>query len=102
MKYCQHCGAQISDNAEFCPNCGNSIKEENIGGSYVAGFFLGFLFSIIGLIIGLLWEGKTKEGAKNGFLASLLIQIFLVIIGFILIYCSIIYVDWSKIMPIQS
>ena len=25
MKYCQHCGAQIADEAAFCVNCGNAV-----------------------------------------------------------------------------
>lgn len=25
---CKECGHEISDNAEFCPNCGNRIKQE--------------------------------------------------------------------------
>ena len=25
MRFCTHCGAQVPDNAKFCPACGNSI-----------------------------------------------------------------------------
>ena len=26
--YCEKCGAQIDENAKFCPNCGNNLNEE--------------------------------------------------------------------------
>lgn len=26
MKYCRKCGAQIEDDAEFCPNCGEPVN----------------------------------------------------------------------------
>lgn len=30
--YCEKCGAQIDENAKFCPNCGNNLKEkQNLG-----------------------------------------------------------------------
>ena len=98
MKYCQHCGARIDDETEYCPTCGCIVQEESRGGSLVAGFCLSFFLGIIGLIIGLLWDdGKTKEGAKAGFLASLLIVIFLVVFVLILTFCGIIYIDTANI-----
>ena len=29
MKYCPKCGAQMEDNAAFCPNCGNNAQPNN-------------------------------------------------------------------------
>lgn len=29
MKYCTKCGAQINDNAMFCPNCGERVDGNN-------------------------------------------------------------------------
>ena len=29
MKYCPKCGAQMEDNAAFCPNCGNNAQPTN-------------------------------------------------------------------------
>ena len=31
MPYCSNCGKELSDNAKFCPSCGNKIKLEVIG-----------------------------------------------------------------------
>lgn len=28
MKYCQYCGAQVSDNAQFCAACGKQLAEQ--------------------------------------------------------------------------
>lgn len=29
MKYCTNCGAQLDDEAKFCPNCGTTVAEAN-------------------------------------------------------------------------
>lgn len=29
MAYCPKCGAQVSENDKFCPNCGNSVMSGN-------------------------------------------------------------------------
>ena len=31
MKFCRYCGAQVSDDAAFCPNCGSSLQESPAG-----------------------------------------------------------------------
>ena len=28
MVYCKNCGAQISDNASFCTNCGQKVEKD--------------------------------------------------------------------------
>ncbi|MBE6632546.1 MAG: DUF898 family protein [Ruminococcaceae bacterium] len=28
MKFCSNCGAQLEDNAAFCPNCGNGMNAQ--------------------------------------------------------------------------
>ncbi len=33
MKFCVHCGAQIDDDAVFCPSCGQKVEEHNEGNS---------------------------------------------------------------------
>ena len=39
MKFCRYCGAQISDDAAFCPNCGNRLQgpPANSGRGYQQG-----------------------------------------------------------------
>ena len=34
MKYCRKCGAQIEDNAAFCPNCGEPVEQQKASGQY--------------------------------------------------------------------
>lgn len=29
MKFCEECGTQLSDNANFCPKCGNSVVKSS-------------------------------------------------------------------------
>ena len=59
------------------------MNEENQG-SAGAGFFLGFLFGLLGLIIALcINKDKTTHGASIGFVISLLITIPLLVIYFL-------------------
>ncbi len=88
MKYCQHCGAPLNDNAEICTKCGCRVKnsiEENLKGSFALGFLASFFFGIIGLIIGLVCGGKTKDGAVKGFVVSIILSIIFVVLYFVVI-----------------
>ena len=28
MKYCEQCGGELKENADFCPNCGSKVKKD--------------------------------------------------------------------------
>lgn len=61
MPYCSKCGKEVSEEATFCPSCGNQIKSEVVSTSkntvgeadmnkvirFLLTFFLGFIGSII-------------------------------------------------------
>lgn len=32
MKFCQNCGVKLEDDADYCPNCGNHIKANDVDG----------------------------------------------------------------------
>lgn len=54
--YCENCGIEIPEGAEFCPNCGNKIgkRHKNI---YIA-LILTFILTGLGSI----YAGNTKKG----------------------------------------
>ena len=36
MKYCSHCGAEVSEEATFCPKCGGSLAADPLAENNVA------------------------------------------------------------------
>lgn len=73
MKYCQHCGSEVMDDAVVCPKCGCSVASTNISaatnrsnGFAIAGFVLSFFIPLLGLIFGGVGLGKSKEFDGNG------------------------------------
>ena len=90
MKYCKSCGAELVDDAVICPKCGVSVdgsvqerKQNKLG---IAGFilslfwiqFLGFIFSVIGVIVGK--KNNHKIGLAVAGLVISCIQILIIII----------------------
>ena len=65
MKYCQHCGQQLDDDAAFCAKCGCAIEGSNVRTENYAKYdassggmwFLGFLLPLVGLIC--FWLKRT-------------------------------------------
>lgn len=83
MKYCSHCGKEIMDAAVVCPSCGcavastPAIDDEPSTGLNI----LGFLIPILGLILFIVYNGKSPTKAKAigkwaliGFFGSLVLQ----------------------------
>lgn len=94
MKFCQHCGKEIADEAVICPGCGVAV---NAGPVSVAdptdapstGFaILGFFFPVIGLILYLVWKGTSPLKAKScgkGALIGVIVEVVLSIISVVLV-----------------
>ncbi|MDO4757369.1 MAG: zinc-ribbon domain-containing protein [Parabacteroides sp.] len=68
MKYCQHCGAEVNENAVVCVKCGCSIQQANnapakeVDNSVSAGLvILAVLIPLFGIIY---WPVKAKERPK--------------------------------------
>lgn len=75
MKYCKICSATMSDEAEFCPNCGNRVEQgfepetkievantNNISGIKKRNIFLAILFTILTCgLYGLYWQVKIND-----------------------------------------
>jgi len=81
MKYCNHCGQELVDDAVVCTNCGRQVGEfgDNVKTTGSFGWaILGFFFPLIGLILYLVWK-KTRPmdakysgyGALIGFIANI-------------------------------
>ncbi len=101
MKYCQHCGQQLNDNAIICPKCGCAVsalglalKEKRYysAASYdepsTGMWWLGFLIPIAGLIYYLVVKDERPQrassaggGALAGILLNLLITVIIIILN---------------------
>ena len=66
MKYCQHCGAQIHDEAVVCVTCGCSVAsiyhEPDVESTGLN--VLSFFIPIVGLILYIVFNNKTPLKAK--------------------------------------
>lgn len=90
MKVCARCGAQLQDNAVFCPHCGNAMEAGTPAGMGYAGTYAGmpaapydhtaefdpkdisenkvicmavYLMSVVGIIIAMLASGSSPYAA---------------------------------------
>ncbi|HPD02202.1 MAG TPA: zinc ribbon domain-containing protein [Eubacteriales bacterium] len=88
MKYCEHCGQSLQDDAAYCTGCGRAARyyapnttqqperpPVTDTGSIGWGF-LGFLFPIVGLVLYLVWKNDRPRNAKRAGVGAL--------VGFIL------------------
>ena len=86
MAYCRKCGAQISDYASVCPECGaaqNSAPDTPPvvdNGGFLWGL-LGCCIPIVGLILFLVWKDTKPPTAKAAGIGALVC-----VIAYVLLY----------------
>ena len=79
MKYCEHCGNEVLDDAVICPKCGCSVNNgsrmaqaqpqgqmpgygaDTYSGLSIAGFILSFLGGLLGLILSIVAYNEAKK-----------------------------------------
>lgn len=78
MKYCQHCGNELLDNAVICPSCGCAVGSTEADEPSTGLNVLSFFFPIVGWILYFVWNKKLPRKASSvakwawiGFAASL-------------------------------
>ena len=73
MKFCQRCGAQLTDDAAFCPDCGSPAPRANgafevvpnqTNGFAIAGLACSFFSPLFGWIFGGI--GLNRANRMNG------------------------------------
>ena len=90
MKYCQTCGEQIHEQAEFCPKCGvrcadapkkteQYLKGKGIG--FVMSFFLGIAGALICHFLG---DEDAKHMAWKTLIIMAIISVALIVLIFII------------------
>ena len=93
MIKCNKCGSSNKDGSKYCGNCGNdlnsSVNVTNNGNGHEKTLFciLGFLFPIIGIIVGCIYSKKDKALSKSIIISSVVaigLQAILFIVLFIL------------------
>ena len=102
MPYCSKCGAQMDDNASFCPKCGSEQKpsnpyqaprprppaDPNDTGS-VGWAILGFLVPLVGLILFLVWMNTRPKSGKMAGIGALVNVIASVVFSLIIIIVAV-------------
>lgn len=97
--YCPRCGKEIKSGDSFCPYCGMRFNNEynmlpqNSGARSddspsLLFAFIGFLFPLVGLILFLVYEGKSPKKAKSagkGAIANVIIKVIFVVIYLVFI-----------------
>lgn len=86
-KICKNCGASIPQSAIYCSKCNKMANVDTRSpvvyqdkGSFGAGWALGFLLGVIGLIIALcIGKQETTRGAKWGFAIYVVITVVVLI-----------------------
>ena len=72
MKYCEHCGVELADEAAICTNCGcatySQVKapQDKWNSLAIAGFVLSFFSCIVGLILSIIGYRQTKQSGEKG------------------------------------
>ena len=84
--YCSNCGAELSDDAMFCPSCGNKIKDEKHKNIYIA-IILSFFLTGFGSV----YAGEVKKGL---ILFALRIALIFIGIQFAIFYVFS-YIIWA-------
>ncbi len=100
--FCPKCGTELPKNAQFCSECGNSIKEEKTNesvstveesGSTFGWGVLGFFIPLVGLILFLTWKVERPKASKSagigalvGFVSGILFYILIFVIAFVFGY----------------
>ena len=90
--FCSKCGAKNEKGAEFCTECGTSLKENtNVqakSGSSIGWGVLGFFIPLVGLILFLCWKNDRPSDSKAagiGALISVIINVVITVIAIALI-----------------
>ena len=83
MKYCSHCGKEIMEAAVICPHCGCPVSsiESAVDVPSTGLNILSFFIPIVGLILYIVYHGKTPTKASAsgkwaliGFVVGLVVQ----------------------------
>ena len=65
MKYCQHCGKELNDDAVVCVGCGRAVSAQYKDKPSFWMNFLAFLFPIVGWIYWGVTRDRTPKKAKS-------------------------------------
>lgn len=98
MVYCKNCGAQMDDNASFCPKCGSEQRAANPyqnqrprppvdpnDSDSIGWAILGFLVPLVGLILFLVWSSTRPKSAKMAGIGALIGVIFSIVFSIVLV-----------------
>ena len=89
MKYCQHCGKEVRDEAVICPNCGcrcqEEKKQEESSGLAVAALVFGILGGWLGIVLGAIGLKKYGEGTnRNMCIAGIALSVIWILIAIVI------------------
>lgn len=88
MAFCKKCGAEISDQATICPQCGEpqTAPQAADKGGFLWGL-LGCCIPLVGLILFLVWKDSkpnTSKAAGIGALVGVIISVVYYVLMFVI------------------
>lgn len=95
MKYCEHCGRELMDNAVICPGCGCALSTMEEDKPNVGLNVLSVFIPIVGLVLYCVWNSKTPKKAKSVGLCAL-ISFIVGVVFWIVFYAIIIGVATAQ------
>ncbi len=105
--FCRVCGKEINDQAVICPNCGcatgNNMPNQIANNGNIGWGILGFFIPLIGLILYLVWKDtrpKDSSYAGKGALISVIINVALTVIIYIIVIVAFASVPVASLAPL--
>ena len=109
MKYCVYCGEQIADESVFCVHCGKMVgptpltqqpvKNKSLNVVCLLGFIFSFISTIVGLILSIIGFCQVKNAddktGKGLALAGIIISS--VMIGFVVLVWILLFVSLAAV-----
>ncbi|MBU1145526.1 MAG: zinc ribbon domain-containing protein [Firmicutes bacterium] len=91
--YCPKCGSQVTENQDFCLNCGKALSHDSNDsssgysvneGSTIGFGVLGFFIPLAGIILFIIWKDKRPKASKSAGIGAVIGFVGAIIYGILM------------------